>query len=222
MRKLKTKLLRIMSVAIMMCLSINVIASADTLISNSEKELVNIIIIQDTIEVFETKAIYSNGDVEYVIVNKKQGEFEVVDQNYNELERGYVDDVIQIEGVEEVDEELENAPIGKMNRESYFWYQTGSSYRTNLEASYNRVSAVISLVMAVAKIPYAGGYAIVQQLYKVATGKPLPIVFGYISQKWEYSTTVYKDHYNSANGMVEYLYYFDNVYKGYNQAIFKW
>ena len=78
MRKLKTKLLKIMSVAIMMCLSINVIASADTLISNSEKELVNIIIIQDTIEVFETKAIYSNGDVEYVIVNKKQGEFEVM------------------------------------------------------------------------------------------------------------------------------------------------
>lgn len=147
MINLKTKLLRIVGVAIIMCLSINGLVSANTLTSDSKKELVNIIVIQDTTEIFETKAIYSNGDVEYVIVNKEQGEFDVVDQNYNELERGYVDDVIQIEGVEEVDEELENAPIGKMNRESYFWYQTGSSYRTNLEASYNRVSAVISLVM---------------------------------------------------------------------------
>lgn len=222
MINLKTKLLRIVGVAIIMCLSINGLVSANTLTSDSKKELVNIIVIQDTTEIFETKAIYSNGDVEYVIVNKEQGEFDVVDQNYNELESGYVDDVIQIEQVEQVYEELENDPIGKMARDSYFWYQIGSSYKTNLEASYNHVSAVISLVMVAAEIPYAGGYAIVQHLYMVATGKALPTVFGYITQKWEYSTTVYKDHYNSANGMVEYLYYFDNVYKGYNQAIFKW
>ena len=60
-----------MSVAIIMCLSINGLVSANTLTSDSKKELVNIIVIQDTTEIFETKAIYSNGDVEYVIVNKQ-------------------------------------------------------------------------------------------------------------------------------------------------------
>ncbi|EPB9414749.1 hypothetical protein [Clostridium perfringens] len=175
--------------------------------------LENIEILEDNETIFKTKAIFSSGRVEIVTINKINDKV-LVEENNEKLAEYNANEIIKVTNEE-------NNKI-RAKRDAGSWYQVSSWPRTNVEADYKRVSAVVSLAMIKMKVPYSVAYNAIKYMYQIATGKDLPTVFGYLAKKWEYSGFVYKDKYNSSNGKVVYHYWFDGVWRNYHAAYFTW
>ncbi|MGU9417033.1 hypothetical protein ACV31N_15575, partial [Clostridium perfringens] len=163
--------------------------------STSSETLENIEILEDNETIFKTKAIFSSGRVEIVTINKINDKV-LVEENNEKLAEYNANEIIKVTNEE-------NNKI-RVKRDAGSWYQVSSWPRTNVEADYKRVSAVVSLAMIKMKVPYSVAYNAIKYMYQIATGKDLPTVFGYLAKKWEYSGFVYKDKYNSSNGKVVY------------------
>ncbi|TPE14973.1 hypothetical protein FJM09_15400 [Clostridium perfringens] len=181
--------------------------------STSSETLENIEILEDNETIFKTKAIFSSGRVEIVTINKINDKV-LVEENNEKLAEYNANEIIKVTNEE-------NNKI-RVKRDAGSWYQVSSWPRTNVEADYKRVSAVVSLAMIKMKVPYSVAYNAIKYMYQIATGKDLPTVFGYLAKKWEYSGFVYKDKYNSSNGKVVYHYWFDGVWRNYHAAYFTW
>lgn len=175
--------------------------------------LENIEILEDNETIFKTKAIFSSGRVEIVTINKINDKV-LVEENNEKLAEYNANEIIKVTNED-------NNKI-RAKRDAGSWYQVSSWPRTNVEADYKRVSAVVSLAMIKMKVPYSVAYNAIKYMYQIATGKDLPTVFGYLVKKWEYSGFVYKDKYNSSNGKVVYHYWFDGVWRNYHAAYFTW
>ncbi|MDK7629745.1 hypothetical protein ACSXC4_17270 (plasmid) [Clostridium perfringens] len=180
--------------------------------SASSETLENIEILEDNETIFKTKAIFSSGRVEIVTINKINDKV-LVEENNEKLAEYNANEIIKVTN--------EDNKI-RAKRDAGSWYQVSSWPRTNVEADYKRVSAVVSLAMIKMKVPYSVAYNAIKYMYQMATGKDLPTVFGYLAKKWEYSGFVYKDKHNSSNGKVVYHYWFDGVWKNYHAAYFTW
>ncbi|ELC8349198.1 hypothetical protein QYB52_003169 [Clostridium perfringens] len=181
--------------------------------STSSETLENIEILEDNETIFKTKAIFSSGRVEIVTINKINDKV-LVEENNEKLAEYNANEIIKVTNED-------NNRI-RAKRDAGSWYQVSSWPRTNVEADYKRVSAVVSLAMIKMKVPYSVAYNAIKYMYQIATGKDLPTVFGYLAKKWEYSGFVYKDKYNSSNGKVVYHYWFDGVWRNYHAAYFTW
>ncbi|MGU9323808.1 hypothetical protein ACV30P_15555 [Clostridium perfringens] len=181
--------------------------------STSSETLENIEILEDNETIFKTKAIFSSGRVEIVTINKINDKV-LVEENNEKLAEYNANEIIKVTNEE-------NNKI-RVKRDAGSWYQVSSWPRTNVEADYKRVSAVVSLAMIKMKVPYSVAYNAIKYMYQIATGKDLPTVFGYLAKKWKYSGFVYKDKYNSSNGKVVYHYWFDGVWRNYHAAYFTW
>ncbi|MFR9026217.1 MAG: hypothetical protein ACLVKD_15515 [Clostridium perfringens] len=181
--------------------------------STSSETLENIEILEDNETIFKTKAIFSSGRVEIVTINKINDKV-LVEENNEKLAEYNANEIIKVTNED-------NNKI-RAKRDAGSWYQVSSWPRTNVEADYKRVSAVVSLAMIKMKVPYSVAYNAIKYMYQIATGKDLPTVFGYLAKKWEYSGFVYKDKYNSSNGKVVYHYWFDGVWRNYHAAYFTW
>ena len=181
--------------------------------STYNETLENIEILEDNETIFKTKAIFSSGRVEIETINKINDKV-LVEENNEKLAEYNANEIIKVTNEE-------NNKI-RAKRDAGSWYQVSSWPRTNVEADYKRVSAVVSLAMIKMKVPYSVAYNAIKYMYQIATGKDLPTVFGYLAKKWEYSGFVYKDKYNSSNGKVVYHYWFDGVWRNYHAAYFTW
>ncbi|MGU9423298.1 hypothetical protein ACV30Z_15625, partial [Clostridium perfringens] len=106
--------------------------------STSSETLENIEILEDNETIFKTKAIFSSGRVEIVTINKINDKV-LVEENNEKLAEYNANEIIKVTNEE-------NNKI-RVKRDAGSWYQVSSWPRTNVEADYKRVSAVVSLAM---------------------------------------------------------------------------
>ncbi|MGU8435565.1 hypothetical protein ACV3RS_16645 [Clostridium perfringens] len=170
-------------------------------------------VIEDNKTTFKTKSTFSSGRIEIVTINKENNKV-LVEENNKKLAEYSTNEIVKITN--------DNNSKIRTKRDNGNWYQVNSWPRTNIEADYKRVSAVVSTVMMIMKIPTPVVYEALNRMYRAFTGEDLPTVFGYLSKKWEFSGFVYKDKHNSSNGKVVYHYWFDGVWKDYYAGYFTW
>ncbi|ELC8441011.1 hypothetical protein QYB59_000005 [Clostridium perfringens] len=214
----KKRFSKIFSLLLILTFFTNLNVFAGELNTTEDETLKNIEVLTDNDTEFKTKAIFSTGREEIVTINKENGQV-VVKEDDKKLAEYNIDEIITIENK---DIYTENNKPRRVKRDAGSWYQVSSWPRTNVEADYKRVSAVVSGAMWLMKVPYPVAYEAIKYMYTSMTGKDLPTVFGYLAKKWEYSGFVYKDKYNSSNGKVVYHYWFNGVWKDYHAAYFKW
>ena len=214
----KKRFSKILSLLLMLTFFTSLNVFAGELNTTQDETLKNIEVLTDNDTEFKTKAIFSNGREEIVTIDKESGQV-LVKENEQKLAEYNIDEIFTTENDNIA---TENNKPRRMKRDAGHWYQVSSWPRTNVEADYKRVSAVVSGAMWVMKVPYPAAYEAIKYMYTSATGKDLPTVFGYLAKKWEYSGFVYKDHRNSSNGKVVYHYWFNGVWKDYHAAYFKW
>ena len=192
---------------------------ANSIIQNTIEDIQ---VIKDEKDIYQTLVLYSDGSSETVTIDNKKEKIIVEDSYYTIIDEYNLNDIISYEEIGGSIYDVIEDEYGISTCDTGNWYYKWNTPKTNLEASYMRVSAVISLVMGAVKIPYAGAYAIVSCSYQFYTGKTLPTVFGYIAEKWEYDSYVYSDLNNSSNGKVVFHYYWKGAYKNCETAYFKW
>lgn len=229
--KNKKVFFRFFSVLVCLFLSITTTSFAKTSNNKPTNNLVNetlknIEVIKDDSSSMKTKATYSTGRVEYVIIDKINNKTIVTDSQGTKLDEYISSDIISISTSSDLDTKNSetNATKSDSNKISIYdagnWVVKYSSPRTTIEADYKRASAVVSLGMMVMRIPYPAAYEVFSNMYTALTGQDLPSVFGYLAKKWEYSSTSYVDLYNSSNGKVVYNYWWGGVWQGYKTGYF--
>ena len=124
--------------------------------STSSETLENIEILEDNETTFKTKAIFSSGRVEIVTINKINDKV-LVEENNEKLAEYNANEIIKVTNED-------NNRI-RAKRDAGSWYQVSSWPRTNVEADYKRVSAVLSFLSLQVKLLHLLFCSLLQRLF---------------------------------------------------------